>query len=310
MLEPFSYQFFVRGIIAATLAGGLCGLVGVYIILRHMSYIGHGLAHAIFGGAVVSHFIFFNVIFSGVVAGSLGAGRPGESYYLVGAILWGFAAALLITLVARKRIIGADAAIGVITTASFALGIAFISFTNSFRDFEAQLFGNILGVTSTDVAVIIIVTAAAGIVLLTGYKQFLFATFEPEVAGFYGVPTVWMDAIFSLVLAAAIVASLDVLGVTMIAAAIVIPPIVARLLTHRFRTMIYLSTLTGAICGFGGVYVSWQADISSGASVVLFSSGLFILALVYNSLKGMLILGAGKMTRVVGGSQGHTSQFD
>ena len=101
MLEPFQYDFFVRGLISATLVGGLCGLIGVYIVLRRMSYIGHGLSHAVFGGAVVSYVLSFS--------------------FLAGAIIWGFLSALLITLATRKRQIGADAAIGIITTASFAL---------------------------------------------------------------------------------------------------------------------------------------------------------------------------------------------
>jgi manganese/iron transport system permease protein/iron/zinc/copper transport system permease protein len=100
--EPLQYHFFVRGLIAATLAGGLCGLLGVYIVLRRMSYIGHGLSHAIFGGAVVSYVISLN--------------------FYIGAGLWGFVSAVLINLTSRRRTIGADAAIGIITTASFALG--------------------------------------------------------------------------------------------------------------------------------------------------------------------------------------------
>lgn len=310
MLDPFSYDFFVNGVIAATLAGGLCGLVGVYVVLRHMAYIGHGLAHSVFGGAVVSHFVVFNVIFAGAVGGSIGHDGPGESFLFLGAIAWGFLSALLITLITRMRIIGADAAIGIITTASFALGIALISYTRSFRDFEAQLFGNILGVTPADLIVILIVTAVTSIVFLVGYKQFLFAAFEPEVAGFYGVPTWLTDTVFSLVLAATIVASLDVLGVTMIAAAIVIPPIIARLLTNRFRTMIILSTVTGAFCGFGGVYASWVVDISTGASVVIFSSLLFVLALIYSNLKALLPFGSGKNLKMARAAGGDSASFD
>ena len=310
MFDPFSYEFFVHGLIAATLAGGLCGLIGVYIVLRHMAYIGHGLAHAVFGGAVVSHFIAINVVLGGAIVGTAGSGDREGAYLFIGAVVWGFLSALLVSLIARKRIIGADAAIGIITTASFALGIALISFTKSFRDFEAQLFGNILGVTQGDLIIILAVTVAAVVVLVVGYKLFLFAAFEPEVAGFYGVPTGWMDTIFSLVLAAAIVASLEVLGVTMIAAAIVIPPIVARLLTNRFKTMILLSTAIGAFCGFGGVYASWIADVSSGPSVVLFSALLFVLVLLYSNLRSALPF----MSRRVAGlgrlSQGHSDSFD
>ena len=266
MFEPFQYEFFVRGLIAATLVGGLCGLIGVYIVLRRMAYIGHGLAHAVFGGAVASYLMSIN--------------------FFLGASVWGFVSALLITATARQRKIAADSAIGIVTTASFALGIALISRYKSFtRSFDAALFGNILGVTQGDLLAIGLVAAATVVIVFLGYKMLLFATFDQEVAGFYGVPTGWMDTLFSLVLAAVIVVSIQVLGVTMIAAAIVIPPVVARLLTDSFRTLILLSTALGAICGLAGIYLSFHLDVSSGASVVLFSALLFVCALGYTTLR-------------------------
>lgn len=278
MLEPFQYQFFVRGLAAATLVGGLCGLIGVYIVLRRMAYIGHGLSHSVFGGAVVSYVMSFN--------------------FFVGASLWGFLSAILITLTTRKHKIGSDAAIGIITTASFALGIALISRYKTFtRSFDAALFGNILGVTQGDLLAIVVVAAATAIILFSGYKLFLFATFEPEVSRFYGVPTGWVDTLFSLVLAATIVVSMQILGVTLIAAAIVIPPIVARLLTDSFKTMILLSTAVGAFCGLAGVYISYYVDVSSGASVVLFSALLFLAALAYTSLKSRWVLASQRSSK-------------
>ncbi len=291
LLEPFSYEFFVKGLIAATLAGGLCGLIGVYVVLRRMAYIGHGLAHAIFGGAVVSTVIHFNLF--------------------IGAGLWGLLSALLITLTTRKRKIGSDAAIGIITTASFALGIALISRGQRFtRDIEALLFGNILGVTQENLIAILAVALAVVVILIIGYKLFLFTAFEPEVAGFYGVPTGWVDTMFSLALAATIVVSLWVLGVTMIAAAIVIPPIVARLLTDSFKTMILLSTGVGAFCGFGGVYASYYADVSSGASVVLFSALLFGLVLLYSNWRSMRPFTPRRDAGLERLSQGHSGPLD
>ena len=269
MLEPFQYEFFVRGFICAALVGGLCGLIGVYIVLRRMAYIGHGLSHAVFGGAVVSYVMSIN--------------------FFLGASIWGFLSALLITFTTRKNKIGTDAAIGIITTASFALGVAIISRFKSFtRSFDAALFGNILGVTETDLLAIIIVVIFVGTVVFFGYKLFLFATFDPEVAQAYGVPTAWMDTMFSLILAATIVVSIQVLGVTLISAAIVIPPIVARLLVDNFKLMIILSTLLGSFCGIGGIYASYYIDVSSGASVVLFSALIFILVLGYTGVAGRL----------------------
>ena len=291
LLEPFEYQFFVRGLIAATLVGGLCGMIGVYIVLRRMAYIGHGLSHAVFGGAVVSYVMSIN--------------------FFVGASIWGFLSALLITATTRQRKIASDAAIGIITTASFALGIALISRYKSFtRSFDAALFGNILGVTQGDLMAIAVVVVATTVIIFLGYKLFLFATFDQEVAGFYGVPTGWMDTLFSLVLAATIVVSMQVLGVTMIAAAIVIPPIVARLLTDNFRTMMVLSTALGAFCGLAGIYLSFFVDVSSGASVVLFSAFLFVVALTYSSLRKQFSFVTSRASRTATVPPNHSGNFE
>ena len=269
MFTPLEYEFFVRGLLVATLVGGLCGLIGVYVVLRQMSYIGHGLAHAIFGGAVTSYVLSIN--------------------FFLGASLWGFVSAMLINMASRRRSISADAAIGIVTTSSFALGIALISrFRNFTRSFDAALFGNILGITQADMIAIIAVSVIAVAAVFVGYKYLLFATFDPEVAGFYGVPTGWIDAGFALLLAAIIVVSLQVLGVTMIAAAIVIPPVAARMLTNDFAKMLMLSVAIGAFCGLGGLYMSFYIDVSSGASVVLFSATLFLIALGYTSFMNRL----------------------
>ena len=270
MLEPFEYQFFVRGIIAATIVGALCGLIGVYIVLRKMSYIGHGLSHAVFGGAVVAYVMSFN--------------------FYVGAGAWGFLSALLINATTRqRRFIAADAAIGIITTASFALGVALISRYRTFtRSFDAALFGNILGVTQNDLFAIAAVTALTFIAIMVLYRRLMFTTFDPEVAPFFGVNTAWIDSFFSLILAAALVVSLQILGATLIAASLVIPPITARLLTDNFNRMMVLSVLIGSVCGFIGIYVSYFADIASGASIVLVATGAFALAMVWSAIRNRL----------------------
>jgi hypothetical protein len=152
LLDPFSYAFFVKGVIVATLAGGLCGLIGVYITLRGMSYIGHGLSHAVFGGFAASSIIGVN--------------------YFLGAGVWGLASALAINRVTRNRRIGADAAIGVITTASFALGVALLTaFGNKGPSFDAALFGSIIGVEASDVWVLAAVTAFTVAVLFLNYRS-------------------------------------------------------------------------------------------------------------------------------------------
>ncbi|MEA2460697.1 MAG: manganese/iron transport system permease protein [Actinomycetota bacterium] len=254
--------------IVATLAGLLCGLVGTYVVLRGMSYIGHGLSHAIFGGAVASFVMNIN--------------------FYVGAGVWGFIASLLIGRVARRRVIGADAAIGVVTTASFAIGLALVSRHSGFtRNFDAALFGNILGVTRSDVIVIALVFVLTGALVFLFYRPLLFTTFDPEVAEASGIPTGAVDALFSLVLAATIVSTLRILGVTLVAAALVIPPATARMMTDSFARMLGLSMAIGAVSGAVGMYLSYYLNIASGPAIVLVGASLFVLVFAYTSMRNV-----------------------
>jgi ABC-type Mn2+/Zn2+ transport system permease subunit len=266
LLEPFQFEFFRNGVTAAVMAGALCGLIGVYIVLRGMSYIGHGLSHAIFGGAVASYVLQWN-------------------FYL-GAGLWGFFAAILINQTVRRTRINADAAIGVITTASFAVGVALISRYRSFtRSFDAALFGNILGVTQQDLLMIGAVSIVTAVAIFFLYKQLLFTTFDGEVAAVYGVRTEWIDTIFALLLAGVLIVSMQILGVTLIAAALVTPPITARLLTDSFNRMILLSSGVGAFAGLTGMFLSFHIDVASGATIVLTQVALFLIVLTVMSLR-------------------------
>ena len=269
MFEPFQFEFFRNGTLAAVLTGALCGLLGVYIVLRGMSYIGHGLSHAIFGGAVVSFVMAWN-------------------FYL-GAGLWGFGAAVLINQTARRTRINADAAIGVITTASFAIGVALISRFRKFtRSFDAALFGNILGVEQTDLVAIAAVAILVGLMIFFLYRPLLFTAFSNDVAQVYGVKTGWIDTLFALMLAAVLIVAMKILGVTLIAAALVIPPITARLLTDSFNRMIVLSTGIGGAAGLVGIYASYYLDLASGATIVLTQAGFFAVVLLITSLRRRL----------------------
>lgn len=274
LVEPFGYEFFRNGILVTTIAGALCGLVGVYVVLRGMSYIGHGLSHAIFGGAVASAIIEIN--------------------FYVGAGIWGLISALLIQRVSHRRVVGADAAIGVVTTAAFAVGLALISHFRAFtRGFEAALFGNVLGVTRADVGVVAIVAAAVSTLVLWNYRALLFTSFDPKVAEISGVSTARMDALLGLILASTIIATMQVLGVTLIAAALIVPAITARLLTDRFGKMVWLSVLIGALTGFTGIYLSYYLDIASGPSVVLVSSAVFAAVFLAGRDRRSAVAGAG-----------------
>ena len=268
LLEPLAYTFFLRALLASFLVGALCGLIGVYIILRRMSYIGHGLSHAVFGGAVVSFLLQVN-------------------FYL-GAGLWGVASALLINELARRRRLGADAAIGIVTTASFAIGVAAISRHRRLtRNFEAALFGNVLGITPADLWMIAGVTFAAALSIVLLYRPLLFSTFDEETAEVFGVPTRGVNTLFALLLAAVLLVAMQVMGVTLIAASLIIPASAARLLTDRFARLLGLATALGAAIGVLGMFASYYLDMASGATIVLVGTGVFAVA-------WLLSIGTGK----------------
>src|SRR5919202_4180310 len=262
-LTPFRYEFFTRAILVGMMAGLLCGVMGVYITTRRMSYIAHGLSHAILGGAVFSYVLGLN--------------------FYIGSGIWGFFAALLIQYLTGRKIYS-DAAIGIVTTASFALGVAIISTYRKFsQNFEAALFGNVLGVSPSDLWVVTGVTIVLLGLVFFFYRPLLFWSFDREVAQVHGVPVLAMDTLFALMLATLLVATLQVLGVTLIISAVVIPASIARLLSNRFSYMMIISGALGAAIAFIGIYLSYHFDIASGASVVLLSTLLFACVLLMTS---------------------------
>ncbi len=269
LLQPYQFEFFRNGLAVATIAGALCGLVGVYVVQRGMSYIGHGLSHAIFGGFAASALLGVSVF--------------------IGAGIWGIASALAINGVTRRRTIGADAAIGVITTASFALGLAlFAVFGRAGQSFDAALFGSILGVSRTDVLALSAVAAFAGAIVFLQYRPLLFTTFDPEVAEASGVRTARVEALLMLVLALTILSTMQVLGVTLVAASVVIPAVVARMLTDSFARMLLLATAIGGTCGLIGMNVSYHANVQSGPTIVLTGAAFFVAVFGWTSVRATL----------------------
>ena len=272
LAEPFQFAFLRHALVVCTVAGGLCGVLGVFVTLRGMSYIGHGLSHSIFGGAAICAALSVN--------------------FFVGAGAWGLASGLAVSAISRRRIIGSDAAIGVVTTASFAFGIALLGlFSRVKRSIDATIFGSVLGVTVGDMWLVIVVTAVSFAVIALRYRVLLFTTFDPEVAEASGVRTARVDALLMLLVCAAILASMKVLGVTLIAAALVTAPTIARMLTNSFARMLWLSGLIGAVCGLVGMYASYHLDISSGATIVLVSFAVFLVTFAFTRGAGLKKVG-------------------
>jgi ABC-type Mn2+/Zn2+ transport system permease subunit len=266
---PLQYAFFQKGLVVATISGALLGFVGVYITLRGMSYIGHGLSHAIFGGFAAASLV-------------------SASFIYIGAGIWGVSSALAINWVTRKHRIGADAAIGVITTASFALGVALLSYYGSSGpSFDNALFGSIYGISFDQIVMLIGVSVATAAFVFFRYRSLLFTTFDPEVAAASGVNVARTEAMLMLLLSLSILATLTVIGVTLVAAMLVIPAVVARMITDSFGRMLILSTGIGAMCGLVGMYFSYFAGVPSGTMIVLTGAAVFCLALAWQGWRSL-----------------------
>jgi manganese/iron transport system permease protein/iron/zinc/copper transport system permease protein len=267
IFEPFGYQFFNNGLIVATLAGALCGLLGVFVVLRGMSYIGHGLSHAVFGGAAASAVMQLN--------------------YFVGAGIWGVASGVIIGRIARRRLIGADAAIGVVTTASFALGLALLNrYGQAKKSIEAVLFGSVLGVETVDIIAVSAVSVLTAVIIFALYRHFLFATFDPEVAQTSGVKVAWIEALLMAMLSLTILVTMRVIGTLLISALLVIPASVARMTTNSFARMLWVSPLIGAVSASLGMYLSYHLDTSASATIILVGTTMFIVVYAFTGLRG------------------------
>ncbi len=266
LMEPFEYAFLRHALIVCTVGGMLCGLLGVYVILRGLSYLGHGLSHAIFGGAALSAAIGLN--------------------YFVGAGIWGLGTGLAIGRVTRRRPIGSDAAIGVLTTAGFAFGIVLLGLSSKVnRSIEATVFGSVLGVTRADTWMVLVTAIVTVVVVVVWYRPLLFTTFDPEVAEASGVPTGRYDALLMLLLCGAVLTTMRVMGVTLIAAALVVPAVAARMLTDSFGRMLVWSTAIGGATGLVGMYLSYHLDVASGAVIVLSQFAVFVVVFAATGIR-------------------------
>lgn len=267
LFEPFGYSFFNNGLAVATLAGALCGLLGVFVVLRGMSYIGHGLSHAVFGGAAASAVVGVN--------------------YFIGAGIWAVVSGVLIGRIARRRIIGADAAIGVVTTASFAIGLALLNrYGQAKKSIEAVLFGSVLGVQPADIWAVAIVAVLVGLLIVSFYRRLVFATFDPDVAQVTGVKVAWVEALVMMMLSLTILVTMRVIGTLLISALLVIPAATSRMLTNSFARMLWISPVLGAVFGFVGMNAAYHLDTSASATVILVAAIGFVVVYAATGLRG------------------------
>ena len=269
LLSPLRYAFMQRGLLAAVLVGVLCSVVGAYVVLRGLAFLGDALAHAILPGVAIAY----------LLGGSLTIGA------LVAAIL----VALLIGLFSRQGTVKEDTAIGILFTAALALGVALISSIRTYAvDLSHILFGNLLGVSPAD----LIITAAVGglvlVTILSLYRQFLVVSFDPVLAATLRLPGELLRNLMLILLALTIVVSMQTVGVGLVAALLVTPAATAYLLTRRLPVMMALSAWIGAISSLVGLYISYYANIASGAAIVLVATFFFLLAYLFAPGRGVV----------------------
>jgi len=265
LMAPFQYSFMQTALLAAVLIGVACASIGVYVVLRRMAFIGDALAHTVLPGVVIAYLNSWSLFGGALIAGVI--------------------TALGIGWLSRREEIREDTAIGVMFTGMFALGILLISTVRSFRDLTHILFGNILGVTPSDLGLIALITMAVLVLLALFHKELELTSFDPIHAEVMGLKASRLRYLLLVLLAFTVVSSIQVVGVVMTSALLVTPAAAASLLTNRLRPMMGLAVFFAVTSGMIGLYASFYADVSSGAAIVLACTGFFALAWIINVIR-------------------------
>ena len=256
LTAPFHYDFMQRALIVAVVVGGLCSTLGTFVILRKLSFIGDGVAHASFAGIVIAYLRGIN--------------------FEVGAAVVAVLTALGIGYINRRGGISLDTAIGVLFTGVFALGVFLISQAHSSTvDLQDFLFGNILGVSPTDLAIDLGVALLVLLAVAVVFRQLLYASFDPTVARAAGLPVIVLDYVLLVLLALTIVVSLESIGIVLVAALLVTPAAAAAQVTRRFVPMLITAVAIGIGSCVAGLLLSYYAAAASGATIVLVATIAF-----------------------------------
>lgn len=258
-----------NALLAATLVGLICGVIGVFVVLKGLAFMGDALAHAIFPGVVIAYLLGAN--------------------YLLGALIAAVIVSVLIGLASGHTHINNDTAIGVFFAGSFALGIALISTQQTYtRDLTSFLIGSILGVSRDDLYLTAAVGAIVLLVVAIARRELTSIAFDPVFSQADGINVRLYEQIFFILLSLAIVISLQTVGNILVLALLVTPAATARLLTDRLVTMVVLSALLGGLSGLMGLYCSYHFSTASGASVVLVATAFFLGAYLFAPQTGVV----------------------
>ena len=270
LVTPFHYAFMQRAFVAALAVGLLCSTMGTYVVIRKLSFIGDGIAHASFAGIVIAYL-------------------RGLNFY-IGAAVVAVVTAVGIGFVARRGRISLDTTIGVLFTGMFALGVFLMSQQRNYAvDLQSFLFGDILAVQRQDLWLIVALSAIVAISVVMMFRGLLYTTFDPVVAQASGIAAPRYEYALLVLLALTIVVALQAVGIVLVAALLVTPAAAAYQLTSRFSPMMALAALFGSVSTVGGLYLSYYVRASSGATIVLFATVLFFVAIALKNARRALI---------------------
>jgi ABC-type Mn2+/Zn2+ transport system permease subunit len=258
LIAPFEYQFMQNALWASVFIAMTCGVIGSYVVLRRLAFIGDALAHTALPGVVIAYLNGWSLIGGALVAGVM--------------------TALGIGWLAKRSSLREDTAIGVIFTAMFALGIVLMSSSQSFRDLNHILFGNVLGVQTNELWMILIVAVVVVTILILLHKELELASFDALHAEVAGIHTDHLRTALLVLLAFTIVTGIQVVGVILTSALLVTPAAAASLLTRNLRTMMWVAGAIGAFSAILGLIISYHFSVSTGATIVLVCTSFFALA--------------------------------
>ena len=262
--------FLGKALAVSMLSAVVCGVVGCHVVLRGMAFIGDAVAHAVFPGLAVAFVLQGSLVVGGAVAGVL--------------------TAILVAVFSQNRRIKEDSVIGVLFVAAFALGIVIISFAPGYAGSLQQfLFGSITGIPDEDVLTVAVSAAVLLIVLFALHKELVAVTLDRETARATGLPVFTLDLVLYVMVAIAIVISIQTIGNILVLALLITPAVAARMLTDRLGRMMLLAPLIGACSALVGLYLSWSLDLPAGGTIVLVATAVFLLAWVLAPRHGLLV---------------------
>jgi len=269
LLDPWEFAFMQRALLAACLAALVCSVIGVFVVLRGMAFMGDAVAHSSLAGMSVAYFFGGSVFW--------------------GAFAWAVPASLAITFISRKAKVKLDTAIGIIFASGFAIGIILMSQVNNYTaDLFALLFGNVLAVSWGEVLLIALVTGGILLLIVMLYKELLFTAYDATMSAASGIPVRFLQYLLPVLVGVTTVASLRVVGIVLVLALLVTPAATAALLARRLPGIMIFSVLVGLISTVAGLYLSFHADLPSGPSIVVMATGIFLAALLFSPSKGVI----------------------